>query len=119
MTRCSWLTAAALLAVASPAYAGDEVLFGPAPDWVVDFEAPDGAADTIGATGDLPVRARMSDFQTRLEPRGVTHYIALELEFAQPDGLSAGDISLSWQPEFDELTVHHVDPISKTPEQCA
>ena len=108
MTRYWKFATAALVACSAPAYAGEQVLFGPPPQWVIDFDAPTGPADAADATADMPVRARMSDFQTRLEPRGVTHYIAIELEFVQPDGLSAGDISLSWQPEFDELTVHHV-----------
>ena len=94
----------ALCAFAAPAHAAEEVLFGEPPSWVVDFERAEAAA----FDADLPAHARLTDFQSRLEAGRTAHYIALEIEVLKSEGLAAGNLSLSWQPEFDELTVHHV-----------
>ena len=105
MRRFSFLTAAACCLLSTPAIAGEEVLFGPAPDWVVEFNRVEPSDISIG---ELPVHAQLSDFQSRLEEDRVIHFVAYDVEFLMPQGLSAGDISLSWRPEFDELTVHQV-----------
>ncbi|HWK41111.1 MAG TPA: DUF3857 domain-containing protein [Croceibacterium sp.] len=97
-------TAIALFAIAAPAYAGEELLFGERPQWVVDFDR----VAQVQSDAELPVHVRLSDFQSRLEAGRATHYVALELEIRTPEGLSAGNLSLSWRPEFEDLTVHHV-----------
>ena len=98
------LTAVALCAISAPAYAAEELLFGEPPEWVVEFDH----AETVAFDEELPAHARLTDFQTRLEAGRTIHYIAIDIEIRSPEGLSAGDLSLSWRPEFDELTVHHV-----------
>lgn len=97
-------TAIACSTITVPAHAAEEVLFGEPAEWVVDFER----AEAVEVDGNPPAHVRLSDFQTRLEAGRTTHYIAMEIEIRSPEGLSAGDVSLSWRPEFDELTVHHV-----------
>ncbi|MXO73158.1 DUF3857 domain-containing protein [Alteraurantiacibacter buctensis] len=101
------LAAGAALVLAQPAMAGQELLFGPPPEWVVGFQpARDG--ETVPAAAELPMIARVSDFQTRLEADRVSHYIAMDLEIRSAQGLAGGNLSLSWQPELDDLTVHRV-----------
>lgn len=101
------LTAGFAALSVQPALAGQELLFGPPPEWVVPFQrATDGVE--VPAAAELPVLARVTDFQTRLDADKVSHFIAMDLEFRSSQGLAAGNLALSWQPEFDDLTVHHV-----------
>ena len=98
------LAACALCVCVVPAQAAEEVLFSQPPPWVVELKRNE-AADL---EGDLPARVRLTDFQSRLEAGKVSHYIALEIEIRKAEGLAAGNLSLSWRPEFDTLAVHHV-----------
>lgn len=79
-------------------------MFSEPPPWVVDLERTE-AADF---DADLPAHVRLTDFQSRLEAGKTSHYISVEIEIRKAEGLAAGNLSLSWQPEFDTLTVHHV-----------
>lgn len=96
--------AAVALVVAAPAQAGEELLFGPVPDWAAahPVELPDGPAT------DQPVRILLLDNQVRLENGKRLVYAAIGLQLQTPDGLSAGNISLPWRPETDDLTIHKV-----------
>lgn len=98
------LVAIALAAYSAPAHAGEELLFGAAPEWVV--AVPDG--EPVALSDDLHVHIHLTDFQSRLDADRQAIYTALEMEFRTPQGLSAGNLSLPWRPEFDELTIHHV-----------
>ena len=98
------LAAIALCAFAAPGHAAEQVLFGEPPEWVVDLQR----TETTELEADRPAHVRLTDFQSRLEAGRAAHYIALEIEIRNSEGLAAGNLSLSWQPEFDELTVHHV-----------
>jgi len=93
-----------LCAVASPAHAGEELLFGDRPEWVVDVSQP----STVEDRGDLPAFVRLLDSQTRFETGKSHHYSAVEIEILNSEGLGVGNLSLVWQPEFQEMTVHHV-----------
>lgn len=104
MRHTSMLLFPAAIAVAVPAQADEELRFGPKPDWVVPYEV--GPGEDVEA--DLPVRALETDFQTRLEPGRTTHFIEMAFEFVAPQGLQAGNISVAWRPEFDDVTIHHV-----------
>ncbi|WP_338243049.1 DUF3857 domain-containing protein [Aurantiacibacter hainanensis] len=104
MRTASLFFVPAIIVVAVPAQAGEDLRFGPIPDWVVPYEV--GPGEDVEA--DLPVRALESDFQTRLEPGRVVHFIEMAFEFIAPQGLQAGNISVSWRPEFDDITIHHV-----------
>lgn len=101
------IAVAASVTIAQPAPAAEDIRFGPAPEWVVPSEfvgetvAPEGS-------GQLPVRIVLSESQVRLEPGRQTTYLAFAIRFQNSQGLSAGDLSLVWRPEFDELTVHQV-----------
>jgi len=98
------LFAAGALAFAAPVQAGEELRFGPAPDWVEPH--PVGAPE--GEETSQPVRVLLLDNQTRLENGKRTTYSSFALAFQTSQGLSAGNLSLSWRPETDELTVHRV-----------
>jgi tetratricopeptide (TPR) repeat protein len=99
-----WLGAVAALVTATPAAAGEELLFGPAPAWVEThaLEVPGGTQ-----TGQ-PVRVLQLDNQVLMEGGKRTVYTAVALQLQTPEGLSAGNLSLPWRPETDALTVHKV-----------
>ncbi len=96
--------AAVALVVAAPAYAGEELQLGPVPDWVVQHpvELPKGP-DT-----EQPVRLLLLDNQVRLADGKRQGFTAVAFQMQTPDGLSAGNISLPWRPQTDDLTVHKV-----------
>lgn len=97
------LAAAALLA-ATPAWAGEEILFGPPPEWVA---ARDAAPESVVESG-LPVVLLSFDTQVRTEGGRQDTYTASKLKFLTAQGLAAGNLALSWRPESDDLTVHKV-----------
>ena len=89
-----------------PAWAGEQLLFGPAPDWVVPATAQ--TAATTAEQADLPVRILLIDRQTRFEnDRQITHTL-IRMKIQTTQGLSASNVTLPWRPEFDDLTVNRV-----------
>jgi tetratricopeptide (TPR) repeat protein len=97
-----FIVAGAALAVSAPARAGQDILFGPPPDWVLPHavELPD------GGPADLPVRTLLLDNQVRMEKGRRSVYSDVALKFQTPDGLSAGNLSLPWQADTEDLTIH-------------
>ena len=97
--------AVALGALATaPAWAGDEVLSGPAPAWVVQHPARASAPPEA----DLPLEILQLDNQVHAEGNTVTRYSKVLVKFLNAQGLSAGNLSYSWEPQTDDLTVHKV-----------
>ncbi|MGZ3255426.1 MAG: tetratricopeptide repeat protein [Croceibacterium sp.] len=92
------------LAAAGQARAGDKVLFGPPPAWVV---ARPPAAEP-SKPGDLPVEILELDHQVHVEGGAETTYSAVSFKFLKPEGLQAGNLAFSWEPENEELTVNRV-----------
>ena len=96
-------TTALATAFASPAWAGDKVLYGALPAWVdeapLDSEAiEDGPASLI------------VDSQHRLEDGVVTTYGDTATRIDNPQSLmEEGTISLSWYPDKGDLTIHRVE----------
>jgi tetratricopeptide (TPR) repeat protein len=91
-------------AFAAPAHAGDKVLFAPPPAWVVKHpaDAPPSQA------GDLPVQFLQIDSQVHFEGDTETSFALVRLKFLTPQGLQAGDLSYSWEPDKGDLTVNRV-----------
>jgi tetratricopeptide (TPR) repeat protein len=83
--------------------ASDKLAFAPAPDWVKPVAMP--SAQTL-KPDEAPIRILLSDQQTRLEKGRVTSYVNLALHIQTPQGLAAGNLSLPWNPETAEMTVH-------------
>jgi tetratricopeptide (TPR) repeat protein len=89
-------------AMSGVACAADQPVFGPVPSWVKPVVQPAVPAKTDEA----PIRILLSDQQVALDPQQQTVYTDIALRFQTPQGLAAGNVSLSWRPETDVLTVH-------------
>ena len=102
MNRLHYWVALPLLAAATPAAAADKLAFGPPPAWVVPVEIGKPAK----AEADAPLQSLLADQQLLIEKGRVTTYTHVAIQVQNTQGLSAGNISLPWRPEFDTVTVH-------------
>src|SRR3569833_3461660 len=103
MTATKYLLALAVAGVGlQPAHAADKLLFGPPPAWV----HPQAVEPQAGGDQSAPVRTLMLDQQVHFAPGERTIYSHLDLKIQTPQGLTAGNLSLQWNPDTDELTVH-------------
>ena len=99
-----YLVAAAPIALfASPAFAGETVIYAPAQEWV---EPPD--------LGDLDLKddpaQLVYDTQYRMEDGIVTSYQDVVVRIDNPEMLTQnGTISLTWLPDKGDLMVHRVE----------
>lgn len=94
------LVGAALLP-SSGALAADQLKFGPAPAWVV----PAAPATTVPSS-EAPIAILLSDKQTFLEPGRIGTYSESVMRIQNSQGLAAGNISLSWNPATETVTIH-------------
>ena len=102
MRFANMLLLAPVMLAATPALAGEEVLYGPAPDWA-DVQG----ADSIDTAAKTPI-ARM-DVQQRIENGMVTTYIDRAIKLDSAEALTQGGTSTaSWMPEKGDLTIHAV-----------
>ncbi len=95
-----------LAAIASSsAVAGDEVLYGDPPEWVI--EAP--LDDALEANkGDVA----LYDRQIRLEDGVVTRFTDLAYDIRNTENLeSFGTLQFTWLPDKGDLTIHRLDII--------
>lgn len=98
-----WVLGACVLAVAGPAAAASrQVLYGPAPAWVIPAPTP---TDTPAPEGAV-ARAVYGETQTRLGPNGDEMYAAYRIKLLKPEALAAGNITMAWNPSSDDLTIH-------------
>lgn len=93
------------ISFSAPALAADALQFGPAPDWVIARPVPPIPAKP----GESPVAILLSDEQQRLDPGGMTKFSQTAARIQTPDGLAAGNLSLSWNPATDTLTVNRLE----------
>jgi hypothetical protein len=87
--------------IATPAIAGEEVVYGEAPEWVapVDVEA------AIAEKQDVVIYDR----QIRLEDGTVTKYTDITYEIASTQALQRyGTLQFSWLPDKGELAMHRL-----------
>ena len=94
----------AILLPACPAFAADELKFGPPPVWVVPQPIPPAPTKATEA----PVALLLRDEQIRLEPGKLTRFTQTALKIQKPEGLEAGNLSFSWDPARDTLTINKV-----------
>jgi len=92
------------VALVAPAYAADELAFGPAPSWVERQAVP----PAVGEAGDAPISFLLSDAQVRLEPGMVDTYSHNAVRINNPQGLAIGNVIAIWDPAFDAVTIHQV-----------
>jgi len=98
-----FVLAATLGALASsPAWAGDKVLFGPAPGWIA-------AAPAQPPAGSGPYLPRF-DEQVRVDGDTVTAYVDYSKQVTSPEQLTQlGTLSLGWQPAHGDITFHRIE----------
>ena len=96
------MVSAVVLAGASPAPAADALKYGPPPAWVVAQPIPE-AKPT-----DAPVNVLLSNAQIAVEPGKIVTYGEAAIKIQNPQGLAAGNLSLSWQPATDTVTINKV-----------
>ena len=94
------MVSGALLGIASPAFAAEALKFGPAPAWVQPAAIPD-AKPT-----EAPYMILLSDQQMRFDQGKTTTYGESAIQIQTPQGLAAGNISFSWDPATDSVTVN-------------
>ena len=95
--------AAPIAIIASPAYAGDTVIYAPEAAWIepVDLTTLDLKKDAAQL---------VFDTQYRMEDGVVTGYQDVVTRIDNPDMLTqSGTISLTWLPDKGDLTVHRVE----------
>ena len=88
------------LALASPAFAEETLKYGGVPSWVVPQSIPNPKAT------DAPVAMLLQDQQIALEPGKIVTYAELAFRIQNPQGLAAGNLSISWNPSTDSVTVN-------------
>lgn len=89
-------------AVSGHAIAAGTLATGPVPAWVKPVSPP----AVTAAADQAPVRLLLQDQQVDLQPGKVTRYSESLLKIQSPQGLSAGNVTLTWNPDTDTATVH-------------
>lgn len=94
-----------LVCVGAPAWAGDRLLTGQVPDWVV--MAPDISVKDLPKSGNvLP----QFDEQVLIDGDTVTAYVDSATYISSPEALNkAGTISVAWQPAHGNVTFHRIE----------
>lgn len=83
----------------------DHMAYGPPDSWVL----PPPAAPVSALSTNAAVRFVYLDTQVRITPDGTEQdYNAYRLKIMKPEGLAAGNLSLSWQPDTGGMTVHYL-----------
>ena len=104
--------------IGAPALADSQLNYGPAPDWaslqplVIKPKAADAGA----------VEILLWDTEYRLDPAGIATVLHYAARLNDPQALAAGNLTVMWDPAFDEATVNSVrilrgnetiDPLAK------
>lgn len=91
-----------VILAATPAHAGEQVLYGPAPEWIDTKAVP-----PIDTAAKAPI-ARL-DVQQRIEDGTVTIFIDRAIKLDSAEALTQGGTSTAtWMPEKGDLTIHAV-----------
>lgn len=103
MRRFGYLFACGLIAAATPAWAGEEILYRPAPEWVEPAELPPAGSDP-----GKPIR--LIESQVRLDGGTVWEYRQMAVALETPEALSGlGTITANWLPDKGDLIVHAIE----------
>jgi tetratricopeptide (TPR) repeat protein len=118
VTRFAYLIAAAAIVQPAAVYAGETVLYGPAPAWVSHSTLPDPAHQAA----DAPVLL-LYDNQQRIDGDTLSAYLDTASRAATPELLSQmATLSLMWLPDKGDVTIHelsiqrgseHIDLLAK------
>jgi tetratricopeptide (TPR) repeat protein len=99
--RLAVLLAATALA-GGPAFAADQLKFGPPPEWVI----PQAIPQQPSKANDAPIAVLLSDSQVYFDRGKVTAFSEVAAKIQTPQGLSGGNIAFAWQPATDAVTVN-------------
>ena len=105
MRLTSLLLAGTAIASSSAGIAADQLKFGPLPSWVAEQTIPP-ASDKAK---ERPVALLLHDQQNLLEPGKISTFSELAFKIQKPEGLAAGNLSISWNPAFDTPTVNRLE----------
>lgn len=81
-----------------------DVRYAPAPPWVIAPPAASAAPAPPGA----PFRVVYMDEQVRLVSGGTETYDAYRMKVLSPEALALGNVTVTWAPDRDALTVHRL-----------
>jgi len=85
------------------AHAGEEVLYGPPPEWVEVYDS-----ERIDQTAKTPLA--LFDVQQRIEDGTLTTFVDQALKLESPQALTqAGTTTATWLPDKGDLTMHKVE----------
>ena len=99
------LIASTAITTSTAGHAADQLKFGKAPAWVIPQVAP---ADS-NKTPNAPAVLLLADQQVQFEPGKTTSYGEIVMKIQTPEGLSAGNISLPWNPATDTITINKLE----------
>lgn len=98
------LTSLAAIFAQVPAHAqNNQVLRGPAPEWVVPSELMPVPDNPTGL-----VFVRRQDFAVHLDAQGQAQYLGYRLKLLHPNALQLGNLSIAWNPAYGAPTVHGI-----------
>jgi transglutaminase-like putative cysteine protease len=105
MFRAVVVGGALVATMSAPALAGsNEVQYAKAPDWVAAQPSPTTMVPPPGAQ----VRVAYQDFQIHAGPDGDEIFSAWRMRILKPEALAVGNISLAWNPDAGDATVHYL-----------
>ncbi|HEX3888513.1 MAG TPA: DUF3857 domain-containing protein [Phenylobacterium sp.] len=78
--------------------------YEPPPAWV----KPAPPETKQAAPANAPIQLLLRDSQTRLGPEGDVAYVETRFKILTPEALSAGNLSLDWDPQTEILAIHHL-----------
>jgi transglutaminase-like putative cysteine protease len=81
----------------------DQVVRGPAPEWVNRSELRAAPADASGL-----VFVRRNDILVHLDERGQSNFVGVRIKILHPNALRLGNIALTWNPASGTPTVHAI-----------
>ena len=93
------------IVMSSACQAADQLRFGKAPSWVVPQIVP--ASNDKSANA--PAVLLLADQQIQLEPGKTVSYGEIAMKIQTPEGLSAGNISLPWNPATSTITINKLE----------
>lgn len=97
----------AFIALSQAAF-GSEVVFSPAPDWVIMRDVPVTDPNRRGETEDGS-EYLLVDYQIRQTPDGHEEFRHFASHATNRAGLEhVGDLSVTYDPELEEVTFHHI-----------
>ena len=99
------LLAGTVLTGSSAAQAAEELKFDKTPGWVVPQSIP----PATDKAKDHPIALLLRDEQVLLEPGKISTFSELAFKIQKPEGLAAGNLSISWNPAFDTPTVNRLE----------